>query len=285
MFIVVCSASVDRRWCVSKAALCNLFTRLKFLRICSDSPSLLSMRWRIELSYLGTAYCGWQRQPGDLSVQQVIEEAMSTIVRQPVEITGCGRTDTGVHARYYVAHADVQDIYLSEKIVYQLNAVLPSDIAIHQLSEADPAFHARFDARERRYNYYIHFNKDPFLEGLSFYFHQHTVLDQEKMNQAAALLLEYDQFKPFCKTGSDADHFKCVLKESFWTFTDDQAIYMIKSNRFLRGMVRLVVGACINAGLGKITLEELKASMDKQSPLAHAWSVPAEGLYLEEVLY
>jgi tRNA pseudouridine38-40 synthase len=243
------------------------------------------MRWRIHLSYLGTAYCGWQRQPGDPTVQQALEEAFSMILRQPVEITGCGRTDTGVHARHYVAHAEVQDIHVSEKIVYQLNAVLPPDIAISEITEAGDGFHARFDAIERQYRYYIHFNKDPFLNGRSYYFHQHTPLDQGKVNEAASLLLHYDQFKPFCKTGSDADHFRCTLKESVWTFEDDRAVYSVKANRFLRGMVRLTVGACLNTGLGKISLDELKKCLDQQTPLPHAWSVPAEGLYLENVVY
>lgn len=243
------------------------------------------MRWRITLSYLGTAYCGWQRQPNDSSVQQTLEEAFAMILRQPVEITGCGRTDTGVHARFYVAHADVTDVPLNDKVVYQLNAVLPHDIALLSITETDPNFHARFDAIERHYRYYIHFNKDPFRMSTSWYLHQHTPLDQDKMHKAAALLMQFDQFKPFCKTGSDADHFKCTLSESTWTFSEDGAVYSIKANRFLRGMVRLIVGACINVGLGKVTLDEMKACLENQSMLPHAWSVPAEGLYLEEVGY
>lgn len=243
------------------------------------------MRWRIHLSYLGTAYCGWQRQPGDPSVQQTVEEAFSMILRQPVEITGCGRTDTGVHARHYVAHTDILDLTLSDKVVYQLNAVLPHDIAIHHIVETQDAFHARFDAIERHYRYYIHFNKDPFLNGLSCYFHQHSPLDQQIMHEAAAMLMAYDHFKPLCKTGSDAEHFRCTLTESKWTFDKDGAVYSIKANRFLRGMVRLTVGACLNAGLGKISLSELQDSLQHQTTLPHAWSVPPEGLYLENVLY
>jgi len=243
------------------------------------------MRWRITLSYVGSAYAGWQRQPGDLTVQQVLEEAMTTILRQPVEVVGCGRTDTGVHARYYVAHADVMDTEPSDKLMYQLNAVLPSDIAIHHLEIADPEFHARFDATERQYKYYLHFQKDPFLNGLSWYFHQHGMIDWSKSNAVASLLLQYNQFKPFCKTGSDADHYNCQLMESVWTVHEHQAVYTVKANRFLRGMVRLIVGACINAGLGKISLEEIRESLEKQSSLPHAWSVPAEGLYLEKIVY
>jgi tRNA pseudouridine38-40 synthase len=243
------------------------------------------MRWRITLSYLGTSYAGWQRQPGDLTVQQVLEEAFSTILRQTIEVVGCGRTDTGVHAREYVAHTDVIDVDPSDKIVYQLNAILPSDIAIHSIAIADPAFHARFDAIKRQYTYYLHFKKDPFLNGLSWYFHQQAVLDWGKMHEAAALLLQYNQFKPFCKSGSDADHYTCQLIESVWTVSEHKAQYTIAANRFLRGMVRLIVGACLNTGLGKISIEEIKECLEKQTPLPHAWSVPAEGLYLEKVDY
>ena len=244
-----------------------------------------SMRWRIHLSYLGTSYNGWQRQPADPSVQQTLEEAFAKILRQPIEITGCGRTDTGVHARFYVAHADVADVLINDKVIYHLNAVLPHDIALLSVTETDPGFHARFDAVERQYRYYIHFNKDPFRTTTSWYLHQHTPLDQEKMHEAAALLLQYNQFKPFCKTGSDAGNFKCMLTESSWTFTEEGAVYSIKANRFLSGMVRLIVGSCVNVGLGKITIAELKASLENQTLLAHAWSVPAEGLFLEGVGY
>jgi tRNA pseudouridine38-40 synthase len=243
------------------------------------------MRWKIQLSYRGTAYCGWQRQPNDPSVQQTLEEAFALIIRQPVEIIGCGRTDTGVHAHNYTAHTDVVDVTLTDKLIYQINAVLPMDISIQHIEETTPEFHARFDAIERQYLYHIHFYKDPFLHGLSCYMHQHSPLDQDKMKEAAAILLQYNQFKPFCKTGSDADHFKCTLTESSWSFHEDSAVYSIKANRFLRGMVRLIVGACLNVGLGKTTIEELKESLDNQSLLPHAWSVSAEGLYLENVLY
>lgn len=243
------------------------------------------MRWKIHLSYLGTSYNGWQRQPADPSVQQTLEEAFALILRQPIDIVGCGRTDTGVHARAYVAHADVIEVELTNKLIYHLNAVLSYDIAIHSIIEVAPTFHARFDAIERQYRYYIHFNKDPFRTTTSWYLHQHSPLDQDKMHEAAALLLQYNLFKPFCKTGSDAGHFKCTLTESAWTFTEDGAVYSIKANRFLRGMVRLIVGSCVNVGLGKISIAELKECLDHQTSLPHAWSVPAEGLFLEGVGY
>lgn len=243
------------------------------------------MRWKIHLNYLGTVYCGWQRQPGDPSVQQTLEEAFSLILRQPVEIVGCGRTDTGVHARNYIAHADIQDAEPTDKLLYQINAVLPQDIALQSIEETDANFHARFDAVERHYQYYIHFYKDPFARNQSYYFQHHAELDQAAMQEASSMLLMYQHFQPFCKTGSDADHFKCNMTESKWTFDKDHAVYSIKANRFLRGMVRLVVGANLNVGLGKITVDQLSESMDLQILVPHAWSVPAEGLFLENVWY
>ncbi len=243
------------------------------------------MRWQIHLSYLGTNYCGWQKQPSSPSVQQTIEEAFTLILKQPIAIVGCGRTDTGVHARAYVAHAEVIDVQLTDKVVYQINAVLPLDISINEISEVHENFHARFDAVERHYKYYLHFNKNPFLNGTSYYFHQQTALDPSRLHAAAALLMEYDEFLPFCKTGSDADHFRCELTESKWVINEERATYSIKANRFLRGMVRLTVGACINVAMGKPTLNDLRECLERQTTLNHAWSVPAEGLFLEKIIY
>lgn len=243
------------------------------------------MRFKVQLSYLGTAYSGWQRQPEDVSVQQVLEEAFTTILRSPVELVGCGRTDSGVHARYYVAHFDVPDLPDPSKTLYQVNAILPNDIAIHSLKQASPEFHARYDAVARQYRYFIHFEKNPFLREQSYYFHYHTTLRQDLMHSAAALLLQYEQFKSFCKTGSDADQYACRMMESKWEFHHDRAIYTVEANRFLRGMVRLIVGACLNIGLEKISLKDLVDSLDKQEPVPLAWSVPPEGLFLEKVIY
>lgn len=243
------------------------------------------MRWRIDLSYLGTHYCGWQRQPGDKTVQQTLEEAFTMILREPIEIVGCGRTDTGVHARKYIAHTDVSMQYDIPKIIYQVNAVLPQDIAIHAIAESEPGFHARFDAIERHYRYYIHFSKDPFLGDRSFYFNLNNALDHSAIQKAAGMLMQYEEYFPFCKTGSDAEHFKCKLTESIWDFSDRQAIFSIKANRFLRGMVRLIVGACLNVGLEKLSLETLEECLQEQKSLPVNWSVPAVGLYLENVIY
>ena len=243
------------------------------------------MRWRLELSYFGKAYCGWQKQPGDITVQQTLEEAFSTILREPIEITGCGRTDTGVHAKRYTAHMDVTSVIYTPKILYQVNAILPRDIAVNSIAEVDYTFHARYDALERHYMYYIHFEKDPFIKDQSFFFNQNTDLDMFGMQAAALLLKDYNEFLPFCKTGSDAEHFKCSVTESQWFFENNKATYSIKANRFLRGMVRLIAGACLNVGLEKISVQTIKECMDTQTPLPVQWSVPPEGLFLENVVY
>ncbi len=243
------------------------------------------MRCRVDLSYQGTHYCGWQKQPGERTVQQTIEEAFSLILREPVEITGCGRTDAGVHARNYTAHMDVMEMHDLSKIRYQVNAVLPYDIAIQSIRYVDSNFHARYEAIERHYRYYVHFYKNPFLNNQSFYFNVHDELNIIDMEAAAHSLLHYDEFLPFCKTGSDVKHFKSVVSASNWTIGKENAIYSIKANRFLRGMVRLIVGACLNVALGKLTLEEMENSLKNQTPLPLQWSVPPEGLYLEGVRY
>ncbi|MEP6646453.1 MAG: tRNA pseudouridine(38-40) synthase TruA [Saprospiraceae bacterium] len=243
------------------------------------------MRWRIDLSYLGREYCGWQKQPGDITIQQTLEEAFSTILREQVEITGCGRTDAGVHARSYTAHLDISSSILARKFLYQINSILPLDIAVQSISEKDHQFHARHSAVERHYKYYIHFEKNPFLREQSFYFNQNTELDMMAMQEVALLIKKYTEFLPFCKTGSDVEHYKCNITESLWVFEEGKATFSIKANRFLRGMVRLIVGTCLNAGLGKLNGKTIQECLDLQVPLPVQWSVPPEGLFLEGVVY
>jgi tRNA pseudouridine38-40 synthase len=243
------------------------------------------MRFRIILSYLGTNFSGWQKQPADPSVQQSLEESLSTLLREPIEVVGCGRTDTGVHARNYVAHFDATNESLPGNLLYQLNSILPFDIAVHTIEPTHENFHARFDAKQRTYRYYLHFEKDPFLQNQSFFFPFKKELNYEWLDAAAQLLKEYEQFKPFCKTGSDAEHYIVYLKESTWEVHPDRMVFTISANRFLRGMVRLIVGATLNVGLGKISLLQLKQCMDTQMPVPKAWSVPPEGLFLESIKY
>ncbi|MEO6133020.1 MAG: tRNA pseudouridine(38-40) synthase TruA [Saprospiraceae bacterium] len=243
------------------------------------------MRLRIELSYFGKEYSGWQKQPGDVTVQQTLEDAFSTILREPVEVTGCGRTDAGVHARKYIAHMDVSSGSIPSKLLYQINSILPLDIAVHSITETDYSFHARHSAVERHYMYYIHFEKNPFIREQSFYFNQNAELEMMAIQEVALLLKNYTEFFPFCKTGSGAEHYKCTVTESHWLFEEGKATFSIKANRFLRGMVRLIVGTCLNAGLGKLNVKTIQECLELQVPLPVQLSVPPEGLFLEDVIY
>lgn len=244
------------------------------------------MRFFLTLSYLGTHYCGWQRQPGDRSVQETLEEALNTVLRVPTEVVGCGRTDTGVHARYYVAHFDCGQA-LPSKLLFNLNGILPQDIAVQAITPVAPDAHARYDAFERSYRYHIALRKDPFANGLAWQYPQGEKLDLQKMNAVAALLPQYAEFFPFCKTHSGVNSYACQLKSAFWENHAEaqRLVFHITANRFLRGMVRLIVGACVSVGLGKIDLEDVRGALEAQRILKKSWSVPPEGLFLTAVKY
>ncbi len=241
-------------------------------------------RYLIELSYLGTNYHGWQVQPNAVTVQQLVQDTISKALSRPVEVVGCGRTDTGVHARQYFVHFD-SDVELGDQFVRQLNFMLPADIRFLSVSQQANDFHSRFDADFRSYKYYLNFKKDPFREGQSYFFPWYKSCDEMLVREAAALLMEFDSFLPFCKTNNDLENYNCTLMESSWDWRESDAIYTISANRFLRGMVRLVVGMCLNTGMGKISLDAVRFALQNQSPLERSWSVPADGLFLEKVRY
>ncbi len=244
------------------------------------------MRYFAELAYNGTAYVGWQRQPEGISVQEKLEETLSLLLRQPVEITGCGRTDAGVHASRYFIHFDFEGDF-PEAFLRRLNKVLPRDIAVYRIFPVHPDAHARYDAFYRAYRYTITFRKDPFRTETAFFYPFPQKPDLKKMQEAAQLLLHYTDFYPFCKSDTDVDSMRCELKKAEWVFNEATELltFEIAANRFLRGMVRLIVGACINAGTGKVSLDELKLAMDTQTRLKKSYSAPAEGLTLIEVRY
>lgn len=221
-----------------------------------------------------------------MSVQQVIEEKLSIILNTKIEVTGCGRTDTGVHARQYFLHFDYE-LELPEGITGRLNRILPPDIAFKNFSEVPAAAHARYDAVQRSYEYYVGFYKNPFTAETVFHFPFARQLDLEKMQEAAALLLEYDEFFPFCKANSDVKTMKCSLNRAEWVYDpkDEDLVFHIAADRFLRGMVRLIVGMCLNVGLGKLSLELVKAALDNQTRLSKSYSVPPHGLFLTEIRY
>jgi tRNA pseudouridine38-40 synthase len=242
------------------------------------------MRYFLELAYHGANYKGWQKQPNAPSVQETLEQAFSTVLNQAIEITGCGRTDTGVHASQYFAHFDFQGQF-PRAFLRRINKFLPKDIAIYQLFPVNWQQHSRFDAHYRAYRYHLSPRKDVFRPDTLFYYPRATQLNKTLMAEAAALLLEYDHFLPFCKTGSDAKTMRCDLYRSEWEFGEQEFIYHIAANRFLRGMVRLIVGMQLSVGLGKVKLAEVRQALDTQTRLPQALSVAPEGLFLTEVRY
>lgn len=241
-------------------------------------------RYRAELSYRGTAFLGWQKQKEGRTVQGTIEDVLSSYSKEEVTIVGCGRTDTGVHAKNYTMHFDT-DKLLDEDSLRVVNKMLPSDIAIHGFKIVADEFHARFDAKQRSYSYYISQDNMPFGSDQVWQFSKLKSLDHDRILKAANLLSEFDDFYTFCKSHSDVDTYKCSLAKSIWQQTDKGVVYQISANRFLRGMVRLIVGMLIRIGENRITIQELRSALEEQKLLKMAYSAPASGLFLDEVSY
>ena len=243
------------------------------------------MRYFIELRYLGAAYCGWQRQPDMPTVQQTLEGALTTLLREPVEVTGAGRTDTGVNASYYVAHFDVaRPVADPGQTVYKLNFLLPGDIAVWSLTPVEAEAHARFGAREREYRYYIEPRKNPFTRSLAWQYY--VPLDVERMNRAAEHLIEADDFTSFAKLNSNNKTNICRLSHAAWT-VDGQGVlcFTIRADRFLRNMVRSVVGTLVDVGRGRYTPEQFRAIIDSRDLSRSSGGAPAQGLFLSDVVY
>ena len=241
------------------------------------------MRYFIDLAYLGTAYHGWQIQPEAVSVQQVLQEALSKILQQNIEVVGAGRTDAGVHAKQMYAHFDA-DLNCDEKTLqFKLNSFLPKDISIHQLFKVQSQAHARFDACSRSYEYHIVNFKDPFKIDLAYYLLKQP--DIEKMNHAAAMLKDYTNFKCFSKSRTDVKTYNCNITAAFWEQSKDELIFHITADRFLRNMVRAIVGTLLDIGLGKNSVEFLKEILKSEDRSMAGTSVPAHGLYLTRIEY
>lgn len=241
-------------------------------------------RYFIKLSYKGTGYSGWQSQPNAPSIQTTLEQVLISIFGKRLPIVGCGRTDAGVHAKNYAAHFD-SDLPLEMDLVYKFNRMLPPDIVVHSVQEVVPTLHARFDAQSRSYAYVIKNYKDPFDEKGYYLYHQLHQLDGDLLQQSARLLLDFTAFFPFCKTHSDAKTMDCLITQSEWTLEDGTYTYHVRSNRFLRGMVRLIVGMCLNVATHKLSLEDVRKALDNQVRLDTSWSVPPEGLYFRGAVY
>jgi len=242
------------------------------------------MRFAVRLSYNGNAYSGWQTQNNAPTIQKTIEDAIAKRYQNKIPILGCCRTDKGVHASDFVMHFDY-DKDIRENFIYYLNKMLPNDISLNSIVITNNDFHARFDAIHRSYIYKVHTFKNPFKTGQSYYFPTILNADFNLMQKAVHLLMEYNEFFPFCKTNTDVKTMNCDLKESNWVYDKNNFYFNIRSDRFLRGMVRMIVGMSINVGLGKISLNEVKGAMDNQLRMRLDWSVPAHGLYLNEVKY
>lgn len=257
------------------------------------------MRYIIRLSYDGSAFCGWQIQNNDRTIQGDLEKALQTLTGSPIQVTGAGRTDSEVNAINYIAHFDLPDKVRTEaaQLCYKLNAILPHQITVHEISQSEEEFHARFDARSREYHYFIHFCKDPFCEKFSYRM-RHS-LDMGRMNEAAAYLLGEHDFRCFEKTGGNNATSICTITEAGWStyrpthvelmrypYNDgDYIVFRIKANRFLRNMVRAIVGSLIEVGRGKRDPEWIKELIDGGSRSDAGTSVPGKGLFFSGAEY
>ncbi len=241
-------------------------------------------RYFIKLSYRGAPFHGWQIQPNAVSVQEEVERSLSTILRAPMSIVGAGRTDTGVNARTMYAHFDYEgELPDKGKMLVSLNRLVGRDIAIHDIIAVADGAHARFDATRRTYKYFVAFEKTPFFYPLSW--HCPNGLDLEKMNEAAELLLAAEDFTSFAKLHSDAKTNICSVTEAYWKMEGDMAVFTISADRFLRNMVRAIVGTLVDVGRGKMTVEEFRKVIERKDRCSAGQSMPGEALFLWDIKY
>jgi len=240
-------------------------------------------RYFIELSYHGKSYHGWQIQPDAISVQEVLQQAISTLLKKDITIVGAGRTDAGVHAKQLIAHFDFDELD-KENLKKRLNAFLPDSISIKSVVQVTNDAHARFDAISRSYEYQIWLGKNPFLMDTTWQIHSKK-LDIAKMNEAAAILLNYTDFKCFSKSKTDVFTYDCDITKANWIVKDDLLVFYISANRFLRNMVRAIVGTLYNVGIGKISIAEFIKIIESKDRTKAGISVPAQGLFLTKVTY
>lgn len=241
-------------------------------------------RYFIRLSYLGTHYSGWQIQENAVSVQEKLNQAISVITGEQIQSTGCGRTDTGVHATVFYAHFDVlQTVTDGAKFLYQLNAILPDDIGVQELIPVAPEAHTRFDATSRSYNYYISLTKNPFVHSYAHFIP--FTPDISRMNEAGLILTRHTDFSSFSKSNTQVKTNNCKIQNAVWEVRNELLVFNITADRFLRGMVRAVVGTMLEIGNGKLTLQGLEEILESRNRANAGVSVPARGLYLCNVTY
>lgn len=241
------------------------------------------MRYFIEMAYNGTPFSGWQVQPGQSTVQGVLENALTLLLREPVAVTGCGRTDTGVHARQFFAHFDTQLAFDPDRLADKLNSFLPKEIAIYRIFPVKDDLHARFSAVARTYRYYVAPHKECFR--FPYTCREFHPLDVAKMNEAAAILLRTVDFTSFSKLHTQVNNNNCKVTEAKWREEDGLLVFTITADRFLRNMVRAVVGTLLKVGRGKLSVEEFEQIVERKDRCAAGDSAPAHALFLERVVY
>ncbi|MCD6542898.1 MAG: tRNA pseudouridine(38-40) synthase TruA [Flavobacteriaceae bacterium] len=242
------------------------------------------MRYFIELSYHGKNYHGWQLQPNAKSIQEVLENSLSLLLSTSISVVGCGRTDAGVHASQFFLHFDIEKTLDEDQLKFKLNAFLPNDIAIIQIFLVNNDAHARFDATYRSYMYRISLVKDPFLADTSWQVRQDD-LNITKMNNAAKLLMEYENFKSFSRSKTDVKTYNCSVSNAVWKRENNLLVFYITANRFLRNMVRAIVGTLLEVGKNNLSIEDFRSIIEGQDRTKAGASVKAKGLFLAEIGY
>ncbi|MDP2089057.1 MAG: tRNA pseudouridine(38-40) synthase TruA [Flavobacteriaceae bacterium] len=241
------------------------------------------MRYFIELQYNGGNYHGWQQQLNAVTIQEKLNNALSVLLKEAVNVMGAGRTDTGVHAEQFFAHFDIENEIEEELLIYKLNSILPTDIVVKNIFKVQDEAHARFDAISRSYEYRIWLGKNPFLRDLTW--QTHLKPSVEKMNEAANLLLRYQDFKCFSKSKTDVNTYNCSISEAVWKQEGNMLIFYITADRFLRNMARAIVGTLIEIGLGKISIDDFKRIIESRNRSEAGVSVPPQGLFLTKIVY
>jgi len=241
------------------------------------------LRYFIDLSFNGKDFFGWQKQPNVITVQEVVEDKLSIALQETIEVVGAGRTDTGVHARQIFAHFDTQKNFVINDFVFKLNTMLPHSISVNTLFKVHPESHARFDATAREYTYYVDTQKNPFTNSMAYYIKKN--IEVTAMNKAAKILLDYKDFQCFSKVKTDVFTYNCTLFYAHWERKDHQLVFTIKADRFLRNMVRAIVGTLLEIGLGKRTIEDLHHVIQSKDRSLAGKSVDAKGLFLTQVEY
>jgi len=244
-------------------------------------------RYFIIISFKGTSYCGWQLQPNTVTVQKVLDEALSTIMRENISTTGAGRTDSGVHASFFCAHFDSakSDLDKRENLIHRLNRYLPSDIAINNIRKVVTSAHARYSAISRTYRYFISRNKDPFYEGTSWLIAGGIRIDIDSMNRACNILMQHSDFTSFSRLHSNAKTNICKIYSAEWVESGNMLVFTIRADRFLRNMVRAIVGTMIDVGTEKISLDDFQKIILSKDRCKAGKSAPAKGLFLTEIEY